>query len=259
MKSFAVMLSFFTRIPLKLRFEIDGTVFARGIKFLPVIALIIGVPIGALFALNVWIGPYIAALLSLGAYLLISGGLHVDGLADTMDALGSRRDRETMLAIMKDSHIGSFGVLGISGYIAGMLVCIANADWAFAGLFALTGRTAALLNARIFPYARESGTGHGFVENVKTVHVVISVILYALIAALLSCNFALGAFSAGRMLVLCIPFLVSLAVSAAITRGISRKLGGITGDVIGFGVELSQLLYLLCGCLLLRLGQVFLL
>jgi adenosylcobinamide-GDP ribazoletransferase len=172
MKSFAVMLSFFTRIPLKLRFEIDGAVFARGIKYLPVIAIIIGVPAGALFALNNWIGSYLAALLSLGAYLLISGGLHVDGMADTMDALGSRRDRVTMLAIMKDSHIGTLGVLGIGVYIAGMLVCIANADWAFAGLFALTGRTMALLSARLFRYARESGTGHGFVENVETAHII---------------------------------------------------------------------------------------
>lgn len=257
MRSFAVMLSFFTRIPLRLRFEIDGAVFARGIKYLPLIALMIGVPVGALFALNGWIGPYIAALLSLGAYLLISGGLHVDGLADTMDALGSRRDREAMLAIMKDSHIGTFGVLGIGVYIAGMLICIANTDWAFAGLFALTGRTAALLNARIFPYARESGTGHGFVEGVKTVHVMISVILYGLLAALLSCDFAVGAFSIQRMLVLCIPFAASLAVTTAVTRGISRKLGGITGDVIGYCVEASQLLYLLCGCLLLRLWPGF--
>ena len=253
MKSFAVMLSFFTRIPLKLRFEIDGAVFARGVKYLPLIALIIGVPVGALYALNIWIGPYIAALLSLGAYLLISGGLHVDGLADTMDALGSRRDRETMLTIMKDSHIGTFGVLGIGIYIAGMLVCIANADWAFAGLFALTGRTMALLNARLFPYARESGIGRGFAEGVKTIHVVSSAIFYGLIAALLSCNFTVWAFSTQRMLVLCIPFAASLAVTAAVTRGIARKLGGITGDVIGFGIEMAQLLYLLCGCLLLRL------
>lgn len=253
MKSFAVMLSFFTRIPLKLRFEIDGAVFARGIKYLPVIAIIIGIPVGALFVLNSWIGPYLAALLSLGAYLLISGGLHVDGMADTMDALGSRRDRETMLAIMKDSHIGTFGVLGIGVYIAGMLVCIANADWAFAGLFALTGRTMALLSARLFRYARESGTGQGFVGNVKTTQIVGSIMLYALLAALLSWDFSTEAFSARRMLTLCIPFAVSLAVTTGLTSGISRKLGGITGDVIGFGVELSQLLYLLCGCLLLRL------
>ncbi len=253
MKSFAVMLSFFTRIPLKLRFEIDGAVFARGIKYLPVIAMIIGVPVGALLALNTWVGPYLAALLSLGAYLLISGGLHVDGLADTMDALGSRRERETMLAIMKDSHIGTFGVLGICVYIAGMLVCIANSDWVFAGLFALAGRTEALLCSRLFPYARESGTGHGFVGKVKTGHIAVSVLVYGLLAVLLSFDVIVWTFSVRRMLALLIPFAASLAVTTAVVRGISRKLGGVTGDVIGFCIELSQLLYLLCGCLLLRL------
>jgi adenosylcobinamide-GDP ribazoletransferase len=55
------------------------------------------------------------------------------------------------------------------------------------------------------------------------------------------------------MLTICIPFAISLAVTIIFTRRISRKLGGITGDVIGFGIELSQLVYLLCGCLLLRL------
>jgi adenosylcobinamide-GDP ribazoletransferase len=254
MKGFMVMLSFFTRIPFKPEFEIDGKLFLRGIKTLPLVALIIGAPVGGLLALQVWIGPYIAALLSLAAYLLLSGGLHVDGYADTLDALASRRDRETMLAIMKDSHIGSFGALGISVYIAGMLVCIANADWAFAGLFALAGRTAALLNARIFPYARQSGTGRGFVESVKTGHVVLSAAVYVILAALLSVDFTAGALSVKRLLILAIPFAVSLGASAAVTGGIARRLGGVTGDVIGFGIELSQLVYLLGGCLLLRLG-----
>jgi adenosylcobinamide-GDP ribazoletransferase len=253
MKSFVVMLSFFTRIPLKPRFEIDGEMFARGIKYLPFIAIIIGVPVGALFALGVWTGPYIAALLSLAAYLLISGGLHVDGLADTMDAMGSRRDRETMLAIMKDSHIGTFGALSVCIYVAGMLLCIAGADWRFAGLFALTGRTAALLNARIFPYARPSGMGRGFVEDVKAGHIVLSAAIYIVLAAALCFDFCTAAFSVRRMLVLCIPFIVSLAAAALVARGIARKLGGVTGDVIGFDIELSQLVYLLCGCLLPRL------
>jgi adenosylcobinamide-GDP ribazoletransferase len=115
------------------------------------------------------------------------------------------------------------------------------------------GRTAALLNARLFPYARQSGTGRGFMEDVKTAHIVVSVLVYAVLAALLSCEPAAWTFSTRRMLVLCIPFIASLGVTAAVTRGISRKLGGVTGDVIGFCIELSQILYLLCGCLLLRL------
>jgi adenosylcobinamide-GDP ribazoletransferase len=253
MKGFVTVLSFFTRIPFKPRFTIDGEAFARGIKFLPLVALILGVPAGALFALQVFIGPYIAALLSLSAYLLLTGGLHADGFADTMDALGSRRDREGMLAIMKDSRIGAFGALGIGVYVAGMLVCIAHADWMLVGLFPLAGRTAALLCGRAFPYARENGTGKGFVGSVKTGHIAMSAAVYIALSALLSFDFPAAAFYIRRALALLVPFILSLAAAALGTRGISRKLGGVTGDVIGFNIEFAQLLHLFCGCVLLRL------
>jgi len=253
MKSLIAALSFFTRIPFKPKFEIDGDIFARGIKYLPLVAVVVGVPVGALFALQLWTGPYVAALLALAAYVLLTGGLHIDGFADTLDGLGSRRDRETMLAIMKDSHIGTFGALGIGIYIAAMLICIANADWRFAGLFALAGRTAALLCGRIFPYAREKGTGRGFMAGVRWGHITLAAATYLALAALLSVDFAAAAFSVKRLVVLCVPYVVALTTVTLVTHGISRKLGGITGDVIGFDIELSQVVYLLCGCLLLRL------
>lgn len=253
MKSLIAALSFFTRIPFRPKFEIDGDIFARGIKYLPLVAVVIGAPVGALFALQAWIGPGLAALLTLTAYILLTGGLHVDGFADTLDGLGSRRDRETTLAIMKDSHVGTFGVLGIGLYIAGMLVCIASVDWRFAGLFALTGRTAALLCGRMFPYARENGTGRGFMASVRWGHIALSAAIYIALAALLSMDFTSSAFSLKLFIDLCAPFAVSLTVVSLVTRGISRRLTGITGDVIGFDIEFSQLIYLLGGCLLLRL------
>ncbi len=253
MKGLIVMLSLFTRIPLRPKFEIDGAVFARGIKWLPLVALLIGVPVGALFALQSWTGPYLAAFVALAAYLLISGGLHVDGFADTLDALGSRRDREGMLAIMKDSRIGSFGALGIGLYIAGMLVCLAGADWRFAALLPLAGRTAALLCAVLFPYARPEGMGRGFVESVRWGHVALSLGVYLAAAALLSCGVSPWALDGHRFMVLCLPLVAALGVTAGVAAGIAKKLGGITGDVVGFGIELSQLVYLLGAALLLRL------
>ena len=143
--------------------------------------------------------------------------------------------------------------LGIGLYIAAMLICIANADWRFAGLFALIGRTAALLCGRIFPYARESGTGRGFMAGVRWGHIVLAAAIYVALAALLSIDFSAAVFLPKRFVVLCVPFGAALTVTWLVARGISRKLNGITGDVIGFAIELSQVVYLLCGCLLLRL------
>lgn len=200
MKSFLTMLSFFTRIPLRIRFEVNSEVYQKGIKYLIIIALIIGAPVGAAFLLKEWLGPYVAAFISLTLYLLITGGLHVDGMADTMDAFGSNRDREKMLAIMKDSRIGTFGVLAICIYVAGMVLLMAQADAAAIVLFPLAGRTAALLCARMFGYARPEGLGKCFVDGAKTSYVLAAALVYIAIAFLFC--FGFQTVDTGRLLVL---------------------------------------------------------
>lgn len=136
MKSFMAMLGFFTRIPVHINFEAGEDIFIKGIKHLFLIALIIGVPVGLVFMTGRWTGQYIAAFLSLMLYLFLSGGLHIDGLADTVDAFGSNADKQRMLEIMKDSRIGTFGVLSICVYVAGMVIFMAQADYVVIGLIA---------------------------------------------------------------------------------------------------------------------------
>ena len=80
-------------------------------------------------------------------------------MADTMDAVGSRRDRARMLEIMKDSHIGAFGVLAICVYAAGMIILAAQLPYIVIGLYPLVGRTAALMAARAHESARQDGLG----------------------------------------------------------------------------------------------------
>jgi len=250
MKSFLAMLSFFTALPLRLRFEIGGDVFRRGLKYLPLVALLIGIPVGAVMLLEIWLGRYVAALLALTAYLLITGGLHVDGLADTLDALGSRRDRETMLRIMKDSRVGTFGVLGVCVYVAGMLLLLAQAGPWWAALFPLAGRTAALLCARLFACARPGGMGSGFVDAARAGHAALTALTFmALVAA---CALA-GWLPAARAAWLAGALVLAAGIAALAVRGVAAKLGGVTGDVIGFGIETAQLAFLLAGCLCARL------
>ena len=245
MKSFLLMLSFFTRIPVKAAFDEDGTIYEKGIKYIFIIALIIGVPVGFVLMLSQWIGSWTAAFLAFLVYLMMTGGLHVDGLADTMDAFGSNRDRPKMLAILKDSRIGTFGVLGIVVYAIGMVVLLAQADIAAAFLFPLAGRTAALLIARIFRYAREDGMGRRFVDGVKTVHVIIAMAVYVAAVGLVCTAFLTAPFDTAYAAVLCVPYVLALAAVTLTAAGMSRKLGGITGDNIGFGIEACSLIYLL--------------
>ena len=242
MKSFALMLAFFTRIPVRAPETIEDTLYKKGIKYLFVIGIIIGIPVGAVMLLQDVIGKYLAAFIALVIYLLLSGGLHIDGMSDTVDGFAAQRDREGTLSIMKDSHIGTFGVLAICVYVVGMTVCLAQADVAAAGLFPLAGRTAALLCARLKRSAT-NGLGRWFVDGVKTVHVAWSVAAFTAIAAVLCLRRGIqGApMFAGYVAAL----LGALLVTALIVNRFAKKLGGVTGDVIGFSVELSQLVFLL--------------
>jgi adenosylcobinamide-GDP ribazoletransferase len=244
MKSFALMLAFFTRIPVRAPETIDDALYKKGIKYLFIIGIIIGVPIGAVMLLQGVIGAYVAAFLALVIYLLLSGGLHLDGMADTVDGFAAHRDREGTLAIMKDSHIGTFGVLAICVYVVGMTVCMAQAGFAAAGLFPLVGRTAALLCARINVSAT-NGLGRWFVDGVKTGHLVSAILAFAAIAAVFSL-YLLGWLGMAGIVV---SFLAALLVTVLVVKRFAKKLGGVTGDVIGFSVEFSQLVFLLFSCI----------
>ena len=248
MKSFLGMLSFFTSISVGARFQLNDVRFRRGIKYLPPIALLIGVITAGIFVLGSFVAPYFAALISLAAYIALTGGLHVDGLADTLDGILSRRERSRMLDIMKDSRIGTFGVLGIGVYIAGMIVFSAQLSWIAVALYPLVGRTAGLMAARCGRCTRSGGLGEQFIGSVRTWHVIGAVMLYLVIAAAASTDFAAMSLDVRRLAVLAVPYALAMALWMIIGYGISRRLGGITGDVIGFGIETSQWIFLLLGC-----------
>jgi len=204
----------------------------------------IGAATGAASLLGMWLGPYLAAFLTLLVYLLLTGGLHADGLADTMDAFGARRDREQTLAILKDSHIGTFGTLALVMMAAGDIVALAGADRA-AWLFPLAGRAAALLVARCFACARPGGLGQWFVDGVKTFHIIYALTLFMAAAAAASVDYVRMVFDAVRFAV----FMGALALAAGLTllivRRFAKRIGGVTGDIVGFSVEAAQLVFLI--------------
>lgn len=229
MKSILLMITFFTRIPVRYNYEYNEEDFIRGIKFLPLIGLIVGaimyIPV---FLQNVIHGPIIA-LLTWVIYIGITGGLHIDGLADTFDGLFSNRDKKKILEIMRDSRIGTFGVLGILLLIIWNLVFTSYIDLGFIILVPVVGRSAAILSASISQYAREGqGMGKAFVENCGTSEAVLAVISSYLLGILF--------FKLQVLIVLTITYLVVLIS----TENIKQKIGGMTGDTIGFIIEFSQ-------------------
>ena len=104
-------IGFYTTLPLPLPGPIDGPAFSRASWCAP----LVGVLIGTLAALGYWVAvrlnlpPFVAATIAVATGLLVTGGLHEDGLADTADGFGGGATRERALDIMRDSSIGEIG------------------------------------------------------------------------------------------------------------------------------------------------------
>ncbi len=115
-KLFWAMLSFITRLPVPRRWSqgLDFEHYSRGIISFPLIGLLLGAISGLVFmVLQAWCGAPLAALFSVLVLVLMTGGFHLDGLADTCDGVFSARSRDRMLEIMRDSRLGTHGGLAL--------------------------------------------------------------------------------------------------------------------------------------------------
>ena len=207
----------------------------------PVVGLLLGAAAAAVLELAArWAraGPLLAAVLAVAALALLTRGLHLDGLADTADGLGSRRPAGEALAIMKRPDIGPFGVVTLVLTLLIQVAALAQAQGLGRGAPAViaavvTGRLALPWACRRgVPAAR--GTGLGALVA-GTVHPAIPV---ALTAAAVAAAYPFG-------IVVAVAVATGLAASLALTALAVRRLGGITGDVLGALVEVATAVCLL--------------
>lgn len=117
MKGFAAALTLFTRLPLWKWVDIPAASYSSAVVFWPLTGWFTGALTASIFiCLTYLIPPLPALLLAIIAQLCLTGALHEDGLADFCDGFGGGRDKEGILRIMKDSHIGTYGVIGLICY-----------------------------------------------------------------------------------------------------------------------------------------------
>jgi adenosylcobinamide-GDP ribazoletransferase len=177
-------------------------------------------------------GPLLAAVLAVATLAAGSRALHLDGLADTADGLGSRRPASAALAIMKRSDIGPFGVVTLVLTLGIQLTALAQAQALGRGVPAVIA--AAVAGRLALPWAcrrgvpAARGTGLGALVA-GTVSPAIPVVLTV---AALAAAYPLG-------IMVAIGVAAGLAVSLALTALAVRRLGGITGDVLGALVEVA--------------------
>lgn len=202
----------------------------------PIVGLGIGVLLAAVDRVTTaWFAPLLAALLTVTAWKLVTGGLHLDGLADCLDGLVGR-DPAHRLAIMHDSRIGSFGAIGLVLFLLLEIAAVSGVDARARGaallLAPVVGRAMSPIVARVFPSV---GAGHGASFRAELGGAA------PFVAAAIALLVAVLAMGARGVLALALAVGVSLVFAAFMTR----RLGGVTGDVHGAVVELSEAIVLL--------------
>lgn len=248
LKRFSVAASYLTSIPGFKKAEVPEDL--EGLTpYLPSVGLVIGLLLLCLaLALEVLdANELISAFILAFAWLLLTGGIHLDGLMDTADGIFCHQNKERMLEVMRDSRVGNFGAVSGLAIILAKLIALASMPQSLVllSLFLVPGwsRYAELCCIVEYPYARPEGMGKAFKDSSSKKDLWTGSIapLAATIAAAFFCN--------PGILVL-IPLAV-LSSGFIISRQLNKKLGGQTGDTYGACVEFSEaaaLIFLALAC-----------
>ena len=243
MKRFISILQFMTRIPINIDTGFDEE-FHRTIKYFPSVGLVLGILIYIVGYVSLMLfDPFISSILIVLSLVILTGGLHIDGVGDTFDAIYSYRDKDRMLEIMKDSRLGTNSLLAIIFLILLKIGFVMNLIYIdllpLVILMPVLGRQGvlALMYKTITP--REKGMGNLFIGKAS---------IYDLLISLVSTLI----FMAGVVLIFKTPILnivMSIPVvyifNILFKKHIYKKIDGITGDILGCSIELNELIYLI--------------
>ncbi len=234
MKRFLLMLQFTTRIPVPVFIQAGEEDFQRGMKYFPVVGFAIGAVLWGLYKFASFFDPIVAAVVAVLAEIAITGGLHQDGLGDTFDGLYSNRTGDRMIEVMKDSRLGTHGVLAVTGIIL-LKVALINAIASPAALLSMPifSRTAMVFGAAFSRCAREEGLGCMFIKGVGWKDALSS----GLMAGILAYMFT-------GLVFVSVMEGVLLATAMVFIRMMDRKIGGMTGDTLGALEEISSVVFL---------------
>lgn len=229
-------LGLLTRLPVPVSMERAAARGARAAWAYPVVGLLLG----AVQALALWVmvqtglAPALAAGLALALVVVLTGAMHEDGLADSADGLWGGWDRARRLAIMKDSQIGTYGVLALVLVLGLRWLALAALAAQGAGLLALVAiaalsRANMVLLLAVLPNARGAGLAHLVGRAPRS-----TALAAVLIAAVAAIGLGYGA-------------LIGAGLMAALACGLiaRAKIGGQTGDILGASQQISEAVMLI--------------
>lgn len=247
MKGFLYALQFLTIFPPAAKSVVDKSKLSRSTLYFPLIGLFLGL---ILVATNKLLSllpleQLLVNVILVTLLIILTGALHLDGLADTFDALFSRKSRPEMLKIMRDSHIGAMGGLSLICIILLKLSLLGslNAEVMNVSLISmcLLGRYSLVLAMFSFPYAREEGKAKIFTEAM-------SLKVFSL-ASVISLSCILGLWGLKGLII----FMAAVLFTIFAGKLITKKIGGMTGDTLGAINELTEVFVLLNMLILTKL------
>ena len=258
LRQLVLAISFLTRLPVPSIGSAEHELGASTWAF-PLAGLLVGGISGLVYrgaAFLVWAGAgskgtpgeiapvlgasLLGAALSLAANALVTGGLHLDGLADVADGLAGGRNAEESLEIMRDSRIGSMGALWLTIDLLARyaLLVVSGQERALKWLVisAATGRLAQVFAIVAFPYVRPTGLGKAFKDAARPVHLLVATMVTITAAVWVGTRGIVAAATgvlAGMVIAVCLR----------------RRLGGLTGDAYGAINEMVEIVVLFGGAL----------
>jgi len=227
-----VALQFLTILPIKINKRIKDEDYGRSLLYFPAIGLLIGLAL----SLEAWILAFLphmaVAALVLLTSIAITGGIHLDGFADTCDAFYGSDKKEKSLEIMRDSHIGSMGAIGIAMLLVlkfGLLASIQReALWKCLVMMMLFSRYAQVFACTVSDYARTEGKAKTFIKYASSAdHFTAAIVTFTI--------FVLLAFIKGGLL-----FTSAFIPVFILVKIIKKRINGMTGDTIGAISEIAE-------------------
>ncbi|MGQ9779610.1 MAG: adenosylcobinamide-GDP ribazoletransferase [Bacillota bacterium] len=260
MRLFLIALRFLTRIGVGPPFHPRPEELPRSVRMYPLVGLLIGGILASVYLLLVGqavLAPGFTGALLVAIEAFLTGGLHLDGLMDVADGFFSGGDRERILAVMKDSRVGAYGVLAAVFAVllkSGLFASLYNPSQVVLVVATpVLGRWTASLLARAYLHVGEGALGGAVIGRVERSDLLASTGFCFLALGLAASSvflFGGGKDLFGRwLLLLAALWLLATLGGFWLARKAAARLGGITGDVVGAAVELVELLVLLAGVL----------
>jgi adenosylcobinamide-GDP ribazoletransferase len=235
LRSFYIALSFLTRIPVPVKGDVTQQQIGQSIVFYPLVGVLIGLVFFLITELILFFSTDfssdVLAAIILTVWVLITGGLHLDGLADSADAwIGGLNDRDRTLEIMKDPYCGPIAVA--------VIVLVLLLKWAALSQLLKTGHSAFLIVVPMLSrsiitvlfmtttYVRDSGLGTAFLDYMPEEKILWSGLLITAVVYLI-----LGSFLSILLVVMSVIALRIMMI---------KRIGGMTGDTLGATVEIAE-------------------